>query len=125
MEKFLNDFQKFLNSGECCFPSFEHEIKDPVENSIFISKDDKIVIFEGLYLFINDLDIIRHFDATIYVDCDVDMAMQRVAKRNYEAGICETFEKSFERAMDSDKKNSEFILKNSKFEKNIFILENI
>lgn len=53
-QKFKADLIKLRKYGEGTFPQFEHHVKDPVEDAIKITKDDKIIIIEGLYLFLKD-----------------------------------------------------------------------
>ena len=40
------------------FPSFEHAVKDPVENAIQVKETDKIVIVDGLYLFLKEWQVL-------------------------------------------------------------------
>lgn len=35
-------------------PSFDHSVKDPVENDIFISSSQRIIVLEGSYLLLNE-----------------------------------------------------------------------
>lgn len=43
-----------LDSKPIYAPSFDHAIKDPVENDIVIQPSDRILIIEGNYLHLND-----------------------------------------------------------------------
>lgn len=39
------------------FPSFDHAVKDPVEDSIILTSDIDYVIVEGIYIFDKSLDL--------------------------------------------------------------------
>lgn len=94
-------------------PSFDHAVKDPVSNDIAIPPTARIVIFEGLYTAL-DADGWRDahalMDETWFVDVDIETATQRVAKRNFVAGITKTFEESLARTKESDMRNAREIL---------------
>lgn len=96
------------------FPSFDHSLKDPFEKQIKISNTKKIFIFEGIYIFSNELrSIEKCFDIKIFLESDVDEALNRVALRHFNSGIEKTLEASKERAFDNDRRNAEFVLKDS------------
>jgi pantothenate kinase len=95
------------------FPSFEHSIKDPFENDIQVNLTHSVVIFEGLYLFLRELDIDKYFDYKIFLTDDVDKAMERIALRNFNAGITNSLEDSLKRTQESDLQNAYYVLNNS------------
>ncbi len=110
------------NTNKIYFPSFEHEIKDPKENDIEILEKDNIVILEGLYLSTKELFEIDYlFDIKIFIVSEIDDAMERVALRNYNAGISNSMEESIQIANYNDRANAEYIIKNSNFENAISI----
>jgi pantothenate kinase len=120
LKRFKEDFLKIYESNSQAdekfyFPSFDHRVKDPVENDIATS-GEMFYIFEGLYLFLNDLDIKKLFDVKIFLVSDINKAMERVSKRNFEAGITSTYEESLQRTDNSDKVNAIFVLENSNLE---------
>ncbi len=94
-------------------PSFDHAVKDPVPNDIAIPPTARIVMFEGLYTAL-DADGWRDahalMDEVWRVDTDIETATQRVAKRNFAAGITATFDESLERTKASDMRNAREIL---------------
>ncbi|EXJ86029.1 hypothetical protein A1O1_06398 [Capronia coronata CBS 617.96] len=94
-------------------PSFDHAIKDPVLNDIAIPPTARILLFEGLYTAL-DADGWRDahalMDQTWFVDVDIETASQRVAKRNFAAGITQTFDESLARTRESDMRNARDIL---------------
>ncbi len=61
------------------FPSFDHAVKDPIEDTIVIDHKINHVIVEGLYLFDNKIQL-NVWDIKIWIDTDIDVAIDRVAK---------------------------------------------
>ena len=97
------------------FPSFDHSIKDPIEFEI-VTSGETFYIFDGLYLYLNELDIKKFFDLKIFLVSNIDKAMERVSKRNFKAGITRTYEESTHRTEISDKVNALYVLENSNLE---------
>lgn len=94
-------------------PSFDHAVKDPVANDIAVPPTARIVIFEGLYTALDEegwRDAHSLMDETWVVDVDIETATQRVAKRNFAAGITKTYDESLARTKASDMRNAQEIL---------------
>lgn len=94
-------------------PSFDHAVKDPVANDIAIPPTARIVLFEGLYTALDApgwRDAHALMDETWFVDVDVAVATQRVARRNFAAGISPSFEECLARTEASDMRNGREIL---------------
>ncbi|OAL36987.1 hypothetical protein AYO20_03756 [Fonsecaea nubica] len=94
-------------------PSFDHAVKDPVANDIAIPPTARIVLFEGLYTALDEpgwRDAHELMDETWFVDVDIPTATQRVAKRNFAAGISTSFEESLDRTEKSDMRNAKEVL---------------
>ncbi|OAP60778.1 hypothetical protein AYL99_05780 [Fonsecaea erecta] len=94
-------------------PSFDHAVKDPVANDIAISPTARIILFEGLYTALDEpgwRDAHELMDETWFVDVDIPTATQRVAKRNFAAGISSSFEESLDRTEKSDMRNAQEVL---------------
>jgi len=117
----LKELKEDGHSKNLFFPSFQHEVKDPKENEIKINETDNIIIIEGLYLFVKELNVDELFDLKIFIESDIEKAMERVALRNFKAGISKTLEESIERVNYNDLVNAEYVLKNSNFDNIIFI----
>jgi pantothenate kinase len=68
------------------FPSFSHALKDPVQSDIEILPDCRVVVLEGNYLgYDGDPDWVEvrsYIDKLIFVDCPIDVAMDRVVARH-------------------------------------------
>lgn len=52
--RFKKDLLKLKEIGKGSFPSFDHALKDPFEDDIRIEATTKIIIVEGLYLFLEE-----------------------------------------------------------------------
>ena len=96
-------------------PSFDHKVKDPVANDIAIPPTARIVIFEGLYTALDAegwRDASALMDEVWFVETDIDTATERVAKRNFAAGISPSFEESLKRTQESDMRNAMEVMAN-------------
>lgn len=96
-------------------PSFDHAVKDPVEDDIHIPPTARIIILEGLYTAMDRegwRDAAQMMDETWFVDCPIDVATLRVAKRNFAAGLSPSYEESLDRTKKSDMRNAREILDN-------------
>lgn len=119
-------------------PSFDHAIKDPIENDIYIPSSQRIVILEGNYLLLNEhpWDQIQHLvdESSVspstpsvanqpswamltphcrwFVSISRETAKDRLAKRHLEAGIETTTEAAALRAEENDLPNGDHIKEN-------------
>lgn len=108
--------EKYVNST-IEVPTFDHKLKDPVENDKQIDPDTNIIIIEGNYVLLKDLywnDISKYVDETWFVDVPLNLVKERIIKRHLEAGIAENEQEAIARADGNDLLNAEYILKNSK-----------
>ncbi len=114
LQKFKNDLIKLLENKIGSFPSFDHSIKDPIEDDIIINLNNiDVLIIEGLYVFDNSLALSNLFTLKYFLISDIDKAMIRVGNRNFNAGIFNTLDESIERANLVDKDNAIYVLENS------------
>ncbi|RMD41111.1 hypothetical protein DV735_g4048, partial [Chaetothyriales sp. CBS 134920] len=89
-------------------PSFDHAIKDPVPGDVGIPPTARIVVFEGLYVALDRegwRDAAELMDELWFVEVPFDIASERVAKRNYAAGISASLEESRARTEANDMRN--------------------
>lgn len=99
------------------FPSFDHELKDPVENGLAVYPETKIVFLEGLYTLLsiapwNQISEL-YSDDTWRIDLSLDCARQRLAARHLQAGLVETLQAGLEKVDVNDGLNCKFIIDNS------------
>ncbi|ETN42383.1 uncharacterized protein HMPREF1541_01537 [Cyphellophora europaea CBS 101466] len=96
-------------------PSFDHEVKDPVENDIPIPPSARIIIFEGLYLALSRppwSEAADLMDEIWFMDVPLPVAEARVAKRNFAAGLSPSLDKAMARTRQSDMRNARDVLEN-------------
>ncbi|KAJ6190959.1 hypothetical protein N7519_000980 [Penicillium mononematosum] len=91
------------NSAKILYaPSFDHKQKDPVSD----------MIVEGNYLLFDEpswRDVAPLFDYRLFVDADLEVARERVAKRHVQAGIEPNIESGFRRVDENDYLNARAI----------------
>ncbi|KAL4499765.1 hypothetical protein ABPG72_017305 [Tetrahymena utriculariae] len=121
--KFKNDLMRLKQEREGQFPSFDHVVKDPIENDIIITKNTRVIIVEGLYLLMKEWDLINLFDMKIFIQCNQDEADMRVANRHFQAGICSTIEAAILQAKNNDRVNANYILNKSLIDTETFIFD--
>ncbi|KAG8815269.1 hypothetical protein FRC19_001135 [Serendipita sp. 401] len=94
-------------------PSFSHSTKDPVEDDIQIYSHLKIILIEGLYVFLS-IDPWRSaselLDERWFVEVDINEAKERIVKRHVETGVTLTMEQARERAEQNDFPNGDFVI---------------
>lgn len=97
-----------------CAPSFDHKIKDPVENDIAIPPTARIIVFEGLYVALDRegwRDAAQLMDEIWFIEISFAVAEARVAKRNFAAGISgNTLEEALHRTRENDMRNGREIV---------------
>lgn len=94
-------------------PSFDHAIKDPVDNDIAIAASVRIVIFEGNYCSLNREpweQAAELMDELWFVDVDFKVARQRLVHRHVKAGIAKDEEEAGKRADENDLVNGREIV---------------
>ncbi|KAK3392144.1 P-loop containing nucleoside triphosphate hydrolase protein [Sordaria brevicollis] len=93
-------------------PSFDHAVKDPVEKGIEVSKEKRVVIFEGNYLLLKQKpwsDAAKLMDLTVFVRVPFDVAKARLVPRHVAAGIAATEAEAIKRVEENDLVNGKMI----------------
>ncbi|KAK0671774.1 P-loop containing nucleoside triphosphate hydrolase protein [Cercophora samala] len=96
-------------------PSFDHALKDPVENAIEILPAHRIVVIEGNYIMLNKSpwhSIPPLLDIKVFISAPEPVLRQRLAKRHLAAGLVDSMEKGEERADFNDIPNGRQIIEN-------------
>ena len=117
-EKYLELVKKVrepLEPATCTIyaPSFDHAVKDPVEDDIPIAPTTQVVIFEGLYTMLDReswREAAKLMDELWFIDVPMDLAIARLVKRHVAAGISPDPEHARIRVMESDMRNGREIL---------------
>ncbi|KAK4180543.1 P-loop containing nucleoside triphosphate hydrolase protein [Triangularia setosa] len=94
-------------------PSFDHALKDPVENAIEILPTHRIVVMEGNYIMLNKppwSSIPPLLDIKVFISAPEPVLRQRLAKRHLAAGLVDSLEKGGERADFNDIPNGRQII---------------
>ena len=94
-------------------PSFDHAVKDPVEDDIAINVSTKILVFEGNYVALNVepwSEAADLMDQIWFVELDNDVARKRLISRHVKAGIAKDEEDAGKRADQNDLINGQEIM---------------
>lgn len=91
-------------------PSFDHAVKDPVEEDVVVDEKHRVVVMEGNYLAYTateDWKAVREcFDLVVFLRCPLEVSTKRLAQRHIEAwGI--SMEAAMARAGGSDFLNAQ------------------
>jgi pantothenate kinase len=94
-------------------PSFDHSIKDPVDDDIAIAASVRVVVFEGNYCSLDKepwKDAAELMDERWFVDVAFDVARKRLTHRHVKAGIAANEEEAGRRADENDLVNGQEIV---------------
>ena len=122
---FRADIARLRQSHSGFFPAFDHAEKDPRPDAIHITTATPMVIVEGNYVLMRDWRLEELFDLRVFLDCDLETAIERLVKRHVASGICATPEEARDRAMNSDRVNALLILADGCRERADLVVERI
>jgi pantothenate kinase len=94
-------------------PSFDHAIKDPVENDISIPPTSRILVLEGNYLSLGKgewKEIAGLMDELWFVEVEEEVAGKRLVPRHVKAGIAGSEEEAWKRVRENDLVNGREIV---------------
>lgn len=94
-------------------PSFDHAVKDPVDDDIAIAPTVRVIFFEGNYLSLNREpwdQVAALMDELWFVDVDFEVARRRLVRRHVKAGIAANEEEADLRARENDLVNGREIV---------------
>lgn len=86
-------------------PTFSHSTKDPVEDDLVVEPHHRIIILEGLYVFLSvppwraAADLL---DERWFVEVDIKEARKRIVARHVRTGVTSSEETALERAEMND-----------------------
>lgn len=115
-------------------PSFDHAIKDPIADDIAIPRTARVVIVEGLYVALKSdgtqlspawSEACELMDEVWHISVPIPVATERVAKRNFQAGLSPTLEAALDRTEKNDMRNAREILDNLNRQKVTETIESI
>ncbi|OAX79194.1 hypothetical protein ACJ72_06486 [Emergomyces africanus] len=102
-----------FNSPTLFAPSFDHAIKDPVEDDVPLPATSRVVFFEGNYLSLDKEpwnEAARLMDELWFVEVDFETARKRLVARHVKAGVAKDEEEADRRAVENDLVNGREIV---------------
>ncbi|KAG5297580.1 phosphoribulokinase/uridine kinase [Histoplasma ohiense] len=94
-------------------PSFDHAVKDPVEDDVPIPATSRVIFFEGNYLSLGKepwKEAAALMDELWFVEVDFETARKRLVARHVRAGIAKDEEEADRRAVENDLVNGREIV---------------
>ena len=107
---FRTDMESLRRTRAGLFPEFDHAEKEPRPAAIRVTPSAPLVIVEGIYVLMRDWQVEPLFDLKVFLDCDLDLAVERLTARHVACGIAATPEEGRQRALENDRVNSLAIL---------------
>ncbi|KAJ5176341.1 uncharacterized protein N7482_002218 [Penicillium canariense] len=99
--------------GPIYAPSFDHAVKDPVDDDIAIPPTVRVIFFEGNYLSLNKEpwdQVAGLMDELWFVDVNFEVARKRLIRRHVKAGIAADVDEADKRARENDLVNGKEIV---------------
>jgi len=136
-ESFIRDLKQIKETGEGSFPVYSREKHDPIPNGVFINKQNKIILVEGLYLLcLHDPDwkpLDDLWDDKWFIDVSTEETKRRLVKRHLKNWNDEKTERwggsneaaAARKAEANDLKNAACIKKFSRSNANLIIRNEI
>lgn len=112
--KSLRDPETAQNSISA--PSFDHRLKDPVENDIVVDPAVKVVLLEGNYVGLQEglwRAISGLVDELWFVAAAPEVVRKRIVARHVQTGVTENEKEALHRFETNDWPNAEYILSHS------------
>jgi len=111
----LRDTSLMTNNEVVTAPSFDHALKDPTPNAVSIHPHHRIVVIEGLYVFLaihpwSDGGLL--LDERWFIEVDPKEARRRLVGRHVLTGVAKDTEEAEWRADENDMPNGRFIIAN-------------
>lgn len=107
---FAADMHRLRRDRSGSFPAFDHAEKDPRPNAIHVEPGAPLVIVEGIYVLMRAWGLESLFDLRVFVDCPLEVAIERLTVRHVETGLSRTLDEGRHRAMTNDRLNALDIL---------------
>ena len=114
VKKFKETVQRLKQSDERILaPSFDHSVKDPVEQDICIEPHHRIIVIEGNYILLDEpywRDIAGMFDSTWLVTLPRQSARKRLSRRHVASGVAISEQEALERVDCNDLPNGDLAM---------------
>ena len=122
-DAFHHDMVSLRRNHSGTFPGFDHAEKDPRPNAVEITPEVPLVIVEGIYVLMATWRSESLFDLRVFLDCSLDVAVDRLTVRHLKTGLASTLEEGRHRALSNDCKNAQLILNDGCRERADLILQ--
>ena len=102
---FVSKLRASITDSPIRAPSFSHALKDPVEDDLEVTSFHRVVLIEGLYVFLNvePWSVAGHLlDERWFLEVDVEVARKRLVQRHVKSGVTDNLEDAMLRARDND-----------------------
>ncbi|KAF8584953.1 P-loop containing nucleoside triphosphate hydrolase protein [Ramaria rubella] len=112
---FIERLRKPISAEDVMAPSFSHSLKDPVFDDVVIRPQHRIVIIEGLYVFLKIDPWVKaatSLHERWFLATDPEQGKQRLCKRHVETGVAANWEEAVWRADTNDIPNGTFVKDN-------------
>lgn len=109
-DAFRGDMETLCRTRSGIFPGFDHAEKDPHPGAVRVTSEVPLVIVEGIYVLMEAWGAESMFDLRVFLDCDLDEAVERLTVRHVETGLASTAEDGRHRAVTNDRVNGMVIL---------------
>lgn len=119
---FQKDMESLRRNRAGVFPGFDHAEKDPRPGAVIVTPQSPLVIVEGIYVLMQAFRSEQLFDLRVFLDCELDEAVERLTIRHVETGLSSTPEEARHRALTNDRVNAEAILADGCRERADFVL---
>lgn len=85
--KYAKCVESIKRNGQGSAPSFDHAVGDPIESAYKFDATTQVILTEGNYLLLDEapwsgLASSDLFDVCVFLQCDIDVAMERVMRRH-------------------------------------------
>ncbi|GKX63372.1 nucleoside/nucleotide kinase family protein [Pragia fontium] len=108
----LKDYLQQLNQPEPCWPSYDRNLHDPIQNAIQVTAP--IVVVEGNWLLLKEpgwQELIHYCDYSIFIGSPIEKLKQRLINRKMKGGLRHADAENF--FENSDSLNVKRVLANS------------
>lgn len=102
---FIERLRRPISADDVTAPSFSHSLKDPIFDDVIVRPHHRIVIIEGLYVFLATdpwVEAASSLDERWFVTCDAQQGKQRLCRRHVETGVAADWEEALWRAENND-----------------------
>ena len=111
---FVSKLRAPITDSSIHAPSFSHALKDPVEDDLEVTSLHRVVLIEGLYVFLNvgPWSVAGHLlNERWLLEVDVEVARERLVQRHVKSGVTDNLEDAALRARDNDMPSTSYRLR--------------